>query len=74
MYCALLVGGAGAAGRLLPRPFVVWAVLGGRSLRREALRLAALLEAGDLAGARALAPALVGRDPSELDAGELAAR
>ncbi len=72
MYCALLVGGAGAAGRLLPRPFVVWAVLGGRSLRREALRLAALLEAGDLAGARALAPALVGRDPSELDAGELA--
>jgi adenosylcobinamide-phosphate synthase len=47
-------------------------VLGGRSLRREALRLAALLEGGDLAGARALAPALVGRDPSELDAGELA--
>jgi adenosylcobinamide-phosphate synthase len=45
-----------------------WAAIGGRSLRREAERLAARLEAGDLPGARALMPGLVGRDPQTLDA------
>ena len=50
---------------------VVWATLGGRSLERAALRLAAALEAGDVEAARLLAPALVGRDPSELDSTEL---
>ncbi len=67
--------GAGAAVAARRRPLVgaalVWATLGGRSLERAALRLAAALEAGDLAQARRLAPALVGRDPSELDAVEL---
>ncbi|MBA3371133.1 MAG: cobalamin biosynthesis protein [Thermoleophilaceae bacterium] len=47
---------------------VIWTALGGRSLRREALGLATQLERGDLAGARAALPALVGRDPDSLDA------
>ena len=46
--------------------------LGGRTLRRTALRMADLLDAGDLVGARALAPALVARRPDGLGAGELA--
>jgi len=50
---------------------VVWTALGGRSLERAALRLAAALRGGDLAVARSLAPALVGRDPTQLDGGEL---
>jgi adenosylcobinamide-phosphate synthase len=50
---------------------VTWAALGGRSLRREALAIAELLEAGDLDGARARLPCLCGRDPSALDPCEL---
>jgi adenosylcobinamide-phosphate synthase len=50
---------------------VVWAALGGRSLERAALALSDALHAGDVVRARALAPALVGRDPSQLDAPEL---
>jgi adenosylcobinamide-phosphate synthase len=50
---------------------VGWTVLGGRSLRREAHRMAAALLRGDLAEARRIAPALVGRDPSRLDEPEL---
>jgi adenosylcobinamide-phosphate synthase len=50
---------------------VVWAALGGRSLERAALALSDALRAGDVAAARRLAPALVGRDPSQLDAAEL---
>lgn len=49
-----------------------WAVLGGRSLRREATAVADLLAADDLVGARHRIRSLVGRDPSELSAGELA--
>ncbi|WP_369200997.1 cobalamin biosynthesis protein [Streptomyces sp. PU-14G] len=45
-----------------------WAVLGGTSLTREARAVAAALEAGDLALARARLPALCGRDPQGLDA------
>jgi adenosylcobinamide-phosphate synthase len=51
---------------------VLWATLGGRSLERAALALRAALDAGELGRARALAPALVGRDPSTLDEAELA--
>jgi adenosylcobinamide-phosphate synthase len=50
---------------------VVWAALGGKSLRRAARDLARAVEDGDLQGARMLAPNLVGRDPSELDGSEL---
>ncbi|HLL68649.1 MAG TPA: cobalamin biosynthesis protein [Micromonosporaceae bacterium] len=49
-----------------------WAVLGGASLRREAAAMAALLEHGDLEGARARLPHLCGRDPSGLDEKDLA--
>jgi adenosylcobinamide-phosphate synthase len=84
-FSALLVGGttAGAAladrrlrssriGRGAWRAAVVWTVLGGRSLGREATRLGAALERGDIAEGRRRAPALVGRDPHELSGAELA--
>lgn len=84
VYAASLVGIVGGAvacvdRALVARPrrqaafrvFVVWATLGGRSLERAALALAAAVEAGELEGARTLAPTLVGRDPSDLDAAEL---
>jgi adenosylcobinamide-phosphate synthase len=53
------------------RSIVIWTTLGGRSLDTAATRLAVHVEAGDLAAARALAPTLVGRDPTMLDAPEL---
>ena len=83
LYVAALVaavwGAVAASARWLAPPVrvglavaVLWATLGGRSLERAALRLRDALDAGDLDRARALAPALVGRDPSMLDGGELA--
>jgi adenosylcobinamide-phosphate synthase len=59
-------------GRAVLAAAVLWASLGGRSLERSALRLRAALVAGDLGRARALAPALVGRDPTRLDPAGLA--
>jgi adenosylcobinamide-phosphate synthase len=59
-------------GRVVLGAAVLWATLGGHSLERSALRLRAALDASDLDCARALAPALVGRDPTGLDAPELA--
>ena len=44
-----------------------WAVLGGRSLRREAAAIDGQLRRGDLAAARVQITHLVGRDPSTLD-------
>ncbi len=44
----------------------------GRALGDEALRVGACLDAGDLEGARAALPALVGRDPTDLDEKEVA--
>ncbi len=80
LFCGLLVGGAALAGhglaRLLGRPaalaLLTWTALGGRSLRREAARIAGRLHAGDLAGARLALPALAGRDAASLDAGGVA--
>lgn len=46
---------------------VTWAALGGRSLGREARRVACGLEADDLDAARAALPSLCGRDPAGLD-------
>ena len=57
--------------RLLLRAAVTWAALGGRSLRREAGAVADALERGDVAEARRRLPALVGRDPSSLDAAQI---
>lgn len=77
-YVALLVGGASAiacvAERLASRPTarvlltaaVAWAVLGGRSLDREAAAVHALLDSGDLTGAQQRLRNLVGRDTSVL--------
>lgn len=48
-----------------------YVVLGGRSLAQEARRLADAVTRGDLDRAREVAPALAGRDPSELDGPEL---
>jgi adenosylcobinamide-phosphate synthase len=71
---ALIERGLGSSSTLrgLWRAAVVWTVLGGASLRQEALLLGAALERGDLDEARWRAPSLVGRDPSELGVDELA--
>ena len=49
-----------------------WVALGGTTLARTGTRLADLLDAGDVEGARALLPSLCGRDPVVLDAAGLA--
>jgi adenosylcobinamide-phosphate synthase len=49
-----------------------WAVLGARTLRREAGVMASALERGDLTAARERLGHLCGRDPSQLDEPELA--
>jgi adenosylcobinamide-phosphate synthase len=46
---------------------LTWVALGGRSLRREALAVGALLERGELEAARGALRALCGRDAGELD-------
>jgi adenosylcobinamide-phosphate synthase len=76
-----LVGAAALAGELLARAAerarlgrgaalaaLAWVALGGRSLAGTARRIAESLDDGDLDGARAALPALVGRDVAELDA------
>ncbi|WP_193615074.1 cobalamin biosynthesis protein [Nocardioides lijunqiniae] len=72
LHVALLVGGAAALGRVAGRGTLVtaaatWAVLGGRSLDREAAAVQALLEAGRLPDARQRLTHLVGRDTTDLD-------
>jgi adenosylcobinamide-phosphate synthase len=84
LHAAGLVVAAAAAGELLARAaartgvgrgtalaVLSWAALGGRSLSGEARRLATCLELGDLDGARAVLPALCGRDPAGLDEAQL---
>ena len=83
-HVGLLVGGSallgvvvervapGRVARVVLTAAATWAVLGGRSLRHEAEVLAAQLDRGDLAAARVQVTHLVGRDPSRLDADELA--
>jgi adenosylcobinamide-phosphate synthase len=67
VHVAILVGGTALLGRRAPVAVATWAVLGGRSLDREAEAVQHLLEAGDLPGARQRLTHLVGRDTSELD-------
>jgi len=63
-----------AAGALLRNTAAgVGVAVAGRDLRRRALSVRDALERDDLAQARALLPALVGRDPSALDASGIAA-
>jgi adenosylcobinamide-phosphate synthase len=80
--CVLAVAGPAAAAqqftrgrpwaRLAAAAAAVWTVTGRRSLTREAERMAAALQAGELDAARAILPSLCGRDPAGLDATELA--
>lgn len=58
--------------RTLVTATATWAVLGGRSLRREAGAIGDLLDADDLPGARRRITHLVGRDPESLDAAGVA--
>jgi adenosylcobinamide-phosphate synthase len=81
---ALLVSAAALGAELLARAVaragvrreaalaaLVWAALGGRSLRREALRVCELVERGELERARGALRALCGRDAGELDGADL---
>jgi adenosylcobinamide-phosphate synthase len=60
-----------AAGRLTPTAVATWISVSGRMLGETATAIGAALERGDLEGARALLPALVGRDPAGLDEQEI---
>ena len=84
-YTVVLVGSAAAAGaavagstrgrpllRTLATATATWAVLGGRSLGREAATIHGQLERGDLPAARRQLTHLVGRDTSRLDEHEIA--
>lgn len=76
LHAGLLLAGVGVLGARAGRSLggagvVIWVTLGGRSLERAALRMAALLHAGELSAARLHAPVLVGRDPRALGEGEL---
>jgi len=51
----------------------VWTATAGRMLRAESTRIQRALDAGDLDGARAMLPALVGRDAACLDESGVAA-
>jgi adenosylcobinamide-phosphate synthase len=73
----LLGGGVGVAARTLAGPVgdvtVAATATAGRELRRVATTIGDALDHGDLTGARAALPSLVGRDPSALDASGIAA-
>jgi adenosylcobinamide-phosphate synthase len=73
---ALAAAGAAlaAAGGLAVRSATVagYVSTSGRALHRAALDVGTALDAGDLDGARALLPHLVGRDPSALDGAGIA--
>src|SRR3954469_13817090 len=85
LHLTLLVGATVALGgvlasatrrrpalRLVVTAAATWSVLGGRSVQREAQAIASQLGDGDLAAARLQIRNLVGRDPAELSAAELA--
>jgi adenosylcobinamide-phosphate synthase len=75
-----VLGGAALAAATRRRPIAraalvaaaTWTVLGGRTLRTEARTMAGHLERDDLPAARGRLGHLCGRDPSALDAPELA--
>ena len=69
---AVAVAGRGPSSRAAVTAVATWAVVGGTSLRREAVVMQRLLDDGDLDGARQRLSHLCGRDPSQLDAAGLA--
>ena len=85
LHTGALVGAAAGLGAVLERLIAdratatvlstaaaTWAVLGGRSLSREAATIAAQLTTQNLAAARDQVRHLVGRDTAELSTGEVA--
>lgn len=66
------LGVAARRGGVAATAVATWTVLGGHSLARTGRVIADRLAGGDLDGARALLPALCGRDPDVLDANGLA--
>ena len=64
---AALQRGAGRLGSILIPAMATWISLGGTSLARTGLEMSALLDCGDVEGARRLLPSLCGRDPALLD-------
>jgi adenosylcobinamide-phosphate synthase len=67
------VAGAAVAGAVVPSTAVAtWAAVAGRALGETATEIGDVLVGGDLDGARARLPSLVGRDPSELEAKDVA--
>ncbi|MEV4739126.1 cobalamin biosynthesis protein [Streptomyces sp. NPDC049555] len=85
LYAAVCTGTTMAGAALLARAVrgrrgadvaltaaVTWAVIGGTSLAREARAIGGALAAGDLEVARERLPHLCGRDPSSLDAQQIA--
>ncbi|WP_054813329.1 cobalamin biosynthesis protein [Nocardia arizonensis] len=66
------IGVLARRGGMLATALATWTVLGGHTLAETGRRMADRLESGDLAAARALLPALCGRDPEVLDADGLA--
>jgi adenosylcobinamide-phosphate synthase len=77
LFAELLARAGGLVGGRVPRKWpgrkvalaaVLWAALGGRSLRAEALELGTLVEQRQLPDARRALQALCGRDAAELDA------
>lgn len=72
-HAAVGIGIAAAAGAALRSPAAAaYLAVAGRSLAQTALDVEAELARDDLTAARARLPALVGRDPSGLDASEIA--
>jgi len=64
--------GAAAGWALRSTTVATWSAVAGRSLGDAASAVGDALAAGDLEAARERLPALVGRDPSDLDEGEVA--
>lgn len=72
-YAAAGTALAGAAGWLLRSPAAAsYLSISGRALHGAATAVGQALDVGDLDAARSLLPSLVGRDPSGLDADEIA--
>ncbi|MBP2182028.1 cobalamin biosynthesis protein [Amycolatopsis magusensis] len=78
LICTATATGLGVAAERVPPPLrflatatATWIVLGGRGLASEGIAMADLIEAEDLAGARARLSHLCGRDAAALDLADL---
>jgi len=73
VHAGVGIGVGVAAGRAVgSTALATYLAVAGRALGQAALAVGDALDAGDLDGARALLPALVGRDPADLDEKEVA--